>query len=146
MSSKDIEAGFIMRKSTHEERAPHHLTQCSVYTVLHSDFFITVCLGGKVSTARMWQEHISRPSRALSVHRAVDGAQLCSSLLVGTGGCCWLKPNLLAIKEPFDHIVFTGAFFWTNQRPPWQRGWGEVYNRITFVCNLFLIDANKPVN
>lgn len=23
---------------------------------------------------------------------------------------------------------------------------GEVYNRISFVCNLFLIDANKPVN
>jgi hypothetical protein len=39
MSSKDIEAEFIMRKSTHEVWAPHHLTLRSVYTSLHSDFF-----------------------------------------------------------------------------------------------------------
>lgn len=111
MSSKDIEAGFIMRKSTHEAPAPHHLARRSVYTSLHSDFFYYCLLRGKVSTERMWREHISRPSRALSVRRAVDGARLCSSLLVGAGGCCWPKPNLFAIKEPFDHVVFTGSFF-----------------------------------
>lgn len=67
MDSKDIEAESIM--STHGVQAPRHLTRHSVYISFHSDFFITVCLGGKVSAARMWQEYISQPSRALSVHQ-----------------------------------------------------------------------------
>lgn len=46
MDSKDIEAQSIMRKSTHGVRAPRHLTRDSVYISFHSDFFITVCLGG----------------------------------------------------------------------------------------------------
>lgn len=146
MGSKDTEAESIMRKSTHGIRTPRHLAQHSVYISCHSDFFMTVCSGGKVSAEGMRHGYISRLSVLFLSVGPMDGAQLCSSLLAGTGGCCWPKPNLFAIKEPFDCIVFTGAFPGPIRGCPQQRGWGEVYNRITFVYNLFLIDANKPVN
>lgn len=121
MDSKDIEAESIM--STHRVRAPRHLTRRhSVYISFHSDFFITVCLGGKSPLQECGRSTLASLPGLFLFIRSMDGAQLCSSLLAGAGGCCWPKPNLFAIKEPFDHIVFTGAFPEPIRGSPWQRG------------------------